>query len=154
MSPAKDDLAVPKCGLPKPGEELLGWGNYGLHFSVPENGVKIARGSDVDYIRYAITLQGGGSYLELWFGPNAFSPEPHDKLFVESADFSQRNLRSIDGQRVGIDSWGRLHNGSRWRQSGVSGDGGAIYENASTEEAHLFDQIINSICTVPWPGIG
>jgi hypothetical protein len=149
MSPSNNDLVVPRCTSPPSGQKQIGWGKYGLHFAVPENGMEIRGGKpDVDYVRYAIKSTTGKSYLELWFGPMAISTEPDDKLFIESADFSQRNLTSIDGRVIGKDSRGHLQNGASWRQTASSGSG-AVYGDASAEEVHLFDQIINSICTTP-----
>lgn len=150
MSPSNNDLVVPKCTSPPLGQKQIGWGKYGLHFAVPEKDVEIRGGEpDVDYVRYVIKPAAGKSYLELWFGSMAISTEPDDKLFVESADFSQRNLTSFDGRVIGKDSRGHLQNGASWRQTAASGSG-AIYGDASAEEAHLFDQIINSICTTSY----
>ena len=117
---------------------------------MPKN-VKILGGKpDVDYVRYVIKPNNGDFYLNLWFGPNSISMEPDDQQFVESVDFSQRNLVSAQGEVIGMDSWGRLSSGLSWRHTAAFGSG-AVYRSADKESAALFDQIINSICTVDYP---
>jgi hypothetical protein len=149
---AENDLTVPTCAQPGPNQKQIGWGKYGLHFTVPKDGIKVLGGKpDVDYVRYVIKPNKGESYLNLWFGPYSISTEPDDEQLVESADFTQRNLVSVRGEVLGMDSSGRLSSGLIWRHTGAFGSG-AVYRNASKEEALLFNQIINSICTVPYPG--
>jgi hypothetical protein len=151
MSLAENALAVPTCVKPESNQKLIGWGKYGLHFPVPKDGMEILGGEpDVDYVRYIVKPNKGESYLNLWFGPNSISTEPDDEQFVVSVDFSQRNLASVKGGVIGMDSWGRLGSGLRWRHAAAFGSG-AVYRNADIESAALFDQIINSICTVDYP---
>jgi hypothetical protein len=75
---------------------------------------------------------------------------PDDQQFVESVDFSQRNLTSAKGDVIGMDSWGQLSSGLNWRHTAAFGSG-AVYKNADKKSAALFDQIINSICTIDYP---
>jgi hypothetical protein len=151
MTLAENALAVPTCVQPESNQKQLGWGKYGLHFTVPKDGVKILGGEpDVDYVRYVIKPNKGESYLDLWFGPYSISTEPDDQQFVESVDFSQRSLASVKGGIIGMDSWGRLSSGLSWRHTAAFGSG-AVYRSADKESAALFDQIINSICTVDYP---
>jgi hypothetical protein len=151
MSPSRNDMIVPKCAPPPPGQKLVPGSGYGLHFFVPEKGVKLLGGKlDVDYRRFCVEPEGGKAYLELWFGPYAISTEPDDDLFLGSVDFFQRNLTAADGRVIGMDSWGHMRNGAWWRWTAVAGSG-AVYKNVSTEEAQLFDQIISSMCIVPYP---
>jgi hypothetical protein len=151
MTLAENDLTVPTCAQPEPGQKLIGWGKYGLQFAVPKDGMQVLGGEpDVDYVRYVVKPHKGESYLELWFGPYSMATEPDDEQFVESANFSQRNLVSVKGEVIGMDSWGQLNSGLSWRHTGAFGSG-AIYRNVSQEAAPLFDQIINSICKVPAP---
>ena len=151
MTPSENDLPVPACSQPGRNQRLIGWGKYGLHFSVPKNEVKVLGGkADVDYVRYVIRPKSGNSFLALWFGPYAISSEPDDEQFVNSSTFSQRNLVAVEGGALGADTWGQSKNGLGWRHTGTMGSG-AVYQGATKEEAQLFDQIINSICTVPYP---
>lgn len=151
MHPSTNSLTVPICGRPGRGERQIGWGKYGPRFTVPVHIVTIKGGEpDTDYIKYVIQPKRGKSYLELWFGPNAISSEPDDKQFVNSSDFSQRNI-TVAGGGIGMDSLGHLRNGDSWRQTVVLGGGGAVYQQAPPDEASVFDRIINSICTVPYP---
>lgn len=150
LTPAENDLPVPVCSQPEPRHKLIPSGKYGLHFSVPKNEVKVLDGKpDTDYVRYVIKPKKGDSFLALWFGPYAIPSEPEDEQFLNSSTFSQRNLVAVGGGALGADTWGQSKNGLSWRHTGTMGSG-AIYQNASKEEAQLFDQIINSICTVPY----
>lgn len=151
LTPTENDLPVPPCSQPQPRHKLIGSGKYGLHFSVPKNEVKILDGkADTDYVRYVIKPKNGDSFLALWFGPYAIPSEPEDEQFINSSSFSQRNLVAVNGGGLGADTWGQSKNGLSWRHTGTMGSG-AVYQDATKEEAQLFDQIINSICTVPYP---
>ena len=102
-------------------------------------------------MRYAIRPEKGAlSRLELWFGPYAISPDPDDKEFLNSVDFTQRNVLTPDSRVEGLDSRGRSRTGRTWRQTAVQGTGGAIYMETPPEEARLYDQIIDSICEAPF----
>jgi hypothetical protein len=151
MTLAENNLIVPTCSQPGLNQKQIGWGKDGLHFTAPKVGVQVLGGQpDVDYVRFIIKPKKGKSFLELWFGPYAFSSEPDDERFIESIDFTQRYLVSPNGEAMGKDSWGHLKNGLSWRHTGSLGSG-ATFRNANKEEAQLFDQIINSICTGPDP---
>jgi hypothetical protein len=55
MRPAERALTVSACGQPESNQKQIGWGKYGLHFTVPKDGMKILGGEpDVDYVRYVI----------------------------------------------------------------------------------------------------
>lgn len=150
MSPVENEFAVPACVQPDSAHKLVGWGKYGLHFAVPKAGVQIMGGKpDIDYVRYVIKPEKNDSYLNLWFGPYSISTEPDDERFVESIDFSQRNLATNKGV-VGMDSWGRAHSGLNWRQTAAFGSG-AVYRDVDKESAALFDKIIDSICWTDYP---
>lgn len=151
MRASTNNLTVPICGRLGRGERQIGWGKYGPRFTVPVHIVTIKGGKpDTDYVRYVIMPKKGKSYLEFWFGPYALSSEPDDEQFVNSSDFAQRNLVIVSGG-IGMDSSGHLRNGNSWRQTVVLGRGGAVYQQAPPDEASVFDRIINSICTVPYP---
>jgi hypothetical protein len=146
-----NDFVVPVCGRQQNGQRRIGWGRYGVQFVV---GVKarIQGGKpDVDYVRYVLTLPKSKSHLEFWFGPYAISAEPDDDQFENSVGFAERNLAGQDGKLLGAESWGHLKMGGRWRQTAVVAQGGALYRNAQADDAHVFDQIIESVCIVPYP---
>lgn len=150
MHHSTNSLSVPICGRPRRGEKQIGR-KYGPRFTVPVHIVMIKGGKpDTDYVKYVIRPKRGKSYLEFWFGLNTLPSEPDDEQFVNSSDFSQRNIVVADGG-IGMDSWGHLRDGDSWRQTVILGGGGAVYVRAPAGEATVFDQIINSICTVPYP---
>jgi len=68
----------------------------------------------------------------------SFHTEPDDERFVESVDFSQRNLATSKSV-VGMDSRGRAGNGLNWRQTAAFGSG-AVYRDVDRESAALFRQ--------------
>ena len=152
MESATNNLIVPSCGPPASGSKRIGWGNNGLQFDVANHEAKILGGKpDVDYVRYAIKPRAGKSYLELWFGVYATDLDANDDQFIDSVEFAERNVVFPDGSLVGKDSSGLLHSGRRWRHTSVLGQGAASYRAATEEDAKMFDQIISSICYVPYP---
>ena len=151
MDPATNSLVMPICEQPASGQKRIGWGDRGLQFSVSTHEVKILGGKpDVDYVRYAIKPKGSKAYLELWFGVYATESDADDDQFIDSVEFAERNVVFPDGSIVGKDSSGRLRNGRSWRHAAVVGQGAAIYRDATQEDAKVFDQIIGSICNVPY----
>jgi hypothetical protein len=179
MSPDTNAMSVSSCGPRRRGQERLGLGTYGLQFTVSGPGFDVQGGRpDIDYVRYVIKRKQSPSFLELWFGPTAMRPDPDDDRFIESNDFVQRLLLirytgdflqtvllfrnataglynpgqgpdSLWGP--GLDSWGHLRGGGSWRHTAIWGMGGATYNKASSEDAVAFDQVINSVCFVPYP---
>jgi hypothetical protein len=149
MDSSRSERTVPACGPEQNGQKRVGWGKYGLQFTVPEKGANIKSGKpDVDYVRYVLILPKSKSYLEFWFGVYAMSAEPNDELLVKSLDFTQL---SLGGEGIGEDSRGHLKRGRNWRQTAIIGQGGAIYRDVPLEEARVFDQIIESMCIIPYP---
>src|SRR5260221_13731177 len=72
---------IPACRRPLKGQSLVGWGKYGLFFSVPKHGVKILGGKpDVDYVKFVIKPTNHDAALALWFGGMAFNPDPPEAL--------------------------------------------------------------------------
>ena len=106
--------------------------------------------TDVDYVRYLIKPKTGDAYLELWFGPYALSTEPPDEDFVSSIEFWQRRIVAPGVGVVGTDSWGRLRDQGRWRQTVIAGGGGSRYRATRPEDIVLFDRIVDSICLTPY----
>lgn len=150
MPPAEELLDVRSCAQPGSEHKSIGWGKYGLHFSVPKRAVKILGGEpDVDCVRYVTKPKGARSYLELWFGPYAMNPEPDDDQFIESANFVQRDVVR-NNSVVGLDSWGETSTGGSWRQTSVFLEG-ARYRNADKDSALLFNKIIDSLCWTDSP---
>lgn len=146
-----DAMVLPICEQPGPHLRRIGWGKAGLQFDVPERDVKVLGGEpDVDYVRYLIKPKTGPGYLELWFGPTAFNPDPDKELLINSVSSLKRNVVSTSGEHIGIDSSGKLQTGEVWRHTFIMIHGmeGARFR-AGQENASLFNQIINSVCYVP-----
>lgn len=151
LQPWSNPLLVRACEKPPPGIKRIGWGKYGLQFDVPAKGLEILGGKpDVDYVRYVIRRKHEKAFLQFWFGPYAMNPDPEDRQFVDSDTFQERVVIRPGDREAGLDSSGQLHDGSYWRQTRV-GLEGARYSGASAEDAKIFDQIIDSLCEVPYP---
>jgi len=147
LAAATKDLTPLPCARPGPHQKRIGWLKSGIRFTLPKRDVVIEGGKlDTDYVRWVIRAKTGKSYLEIWFGPYALSSEPDDDFFLNSSGYTQRTISASSQEAGGGDSRGHLKSGGFWRQTAVSGDGGAIYRDAQPDEAHLFDQIIDSIC--------
>jgi hypothetical protein len=144
-------IRIPACGSAVKGQSSIGWGKYGLFFSVPKQGVKVLGGQpDVDYIKFVIKPKKHNAALILWFGPMAFHPDPPAETTRSSDTFTQNKLLNPDGDEIGLDSKGTIRNKGRWRWFGVLAEGGE-YENVLPEDAALFDQILDSACLIPYP---
>jgi len=144
-------MIVSACGKLGPKLRRVGWGTYGLHFDVPVKEAQISGGkADVDYVRYVIKPKNGDGYLELWFGPNAFSPGPDKELLLNSVEKQTRDVVNTNGEGIGQDSFGKLETGKVWRHTFVfvAGKNGAQYQ-AVQASAELFDRIISSACSIP-----
>jgi hypothetical protein len=150
MEPAADNLALPSCKEPTRGTSPIASGTPGVRYAVPKHDAEVIFGKfDVDYVRHLVKPKQGGSALEIWFGVYAMSPEPEDGFFIDSEQFSQRNVMVAGIGLVGIDSRGQLRSGRRWRQTTIAGTGGSVYRYATPEEAQLFDRIVDSACWQP-----
>jgi hypothetical protein len=158
LAPANNNLPIPRCGKPQRGFERIGGGRYGLQFDMPRQVARLIRGDvDVDYVVHIVKSKHGNDRVEFWFGPYAMKPTPDEEQFVESETFATRNVikraDSVDGgedEVIGRDTWGRLPNDKRWRQMAV-GLEGAIYKDVDSENAAVFDRIINSACWIEYP---
>ena len=139
-------FSVPACKNPAPGVRRIPGGNFGVQFDVPRKDLIISGGKmDVDYRRFLIKPKTGSSYLELWFGPYAFSGDPGDDLLLDSVSFTEKRVSVVDGKAWGNDFTGELHSGEHWRHTYIGPGDGARYK-ASLADAPLFDKVVNSAC--------
>ena len=153
-----NDLTAARCPKLEPGFERVGWGKYGLQFDVPRHEARLFRGNaDVDYVVHVVKTKHRNDRVEFWFGPYAMNSTPDDEQFIESETFSTRNvvkrLDPVDGSEggvIGSDTQGRLPGDKMWRHMVVFG-GGARYQDVNSENAALFDRIINSACWIEYP---
>lgn len=150
-APTISDWLIPICVKPGRGFKRIGWGKYGIQYPIPPHAVKIKGGKwDVDYVVYFIIPKKNSSFMRIWFGVNMYKPDPDHDLIIASPDFLQRNIRSVSDNFFGVDTWGHLRTGAKWRHTSIA-ESIAEYRDASQEDAALFDRIINSMCYVPYP---
>ncbi|MGB9408902.1 MAG: hypothetical protein WCA89_15300 [Terracidiphilus sp.] len=158
LDPASNSLPLPPCGKLQPGIERIGWGQYGLQFDVPQHDARLFRGKvDTDYVVHIVKAKHSNDRVEFWFGPYAMDSTPDDEQFVESETFATRNVvkrpdpvGGSEGGVIGRDTWGRLPNDKSWRRMAIPGEG-ATYQDVNSENAALFDRIINSACWIEYP---
>jgi hypothetical protein len=149
MNPNDSDIILRPCRKSKVGEKQIG---YGIRFVIPKRKVIIQGGKwDVDYVVYRITAKKDTQPhpLELWFGVYAISGEPDDQQITDSVTFRQRNIVIPDHGVSGVDTRGQWRAGGNWRHTAMAAQGGAIYRDASPQEAAFYDRIIDSLCFVP-----
>jgi hypothetical protein len=121
-----------------------------MMFSIRKREFKISgRESDIDYVKYIVSKKRGSGHLVVWLGGMAASIEPRDDWFTSVSRFSQRYV-TFSGEVVGLYTKGQLGDEHFWRHVGVAGDGAAIYENVSQDDAKAFDQVIASLCRAPY----
>jgi hypothetical protein len=143
---------VPACKDPASGTRRIPGGKYGVQFDVPKKDLIVSGGKmDVDYRRFLIKPKTGSSYLELWFGPYAFSDDPGDDLLLDSVSFTEKRVSVVSGKGWGNDFTGELGNGEHWRHTYVGPGDGARYK-ASLADVPLFDKVVNSACMPAYPG--
>jgi hypothetical protein len=147
LHPGKDTFNLPKCAESREGEERFG---SHLMFSIRKRDFRISgRESDIDYVKYTVSNKRSSGSLVVWLGGQAAAPEPSDGWFTNVSSFSQQNV-TFSGDVVGLDTKGQLGDEHFWRHVGVAGDGAAIYENVSQDDAKAFDQVIASLCRAPY----
>ncbi|HLZ43174.1 MAG TPA: hypothetical protein VKQ11_19560 [Candidatus Sulfotelmatobacter sp.] len=76
---------IPVCGVIPKDHKQVGWGKYGLFFSVPRRGMKDSRNVS----------------LVLWFGPYAFNSDPDKEILRASASVMKMKLIDSNGVRGG-----------------------------------------------------
>jgi hypothetical protein len=151
LAPLGNELVAADCSKQTRAQREIGWGKYGMRFSVARRGVQISGGKpDADYVLYLIRPDNSQAELELWFGANAMGLDPADQQFLNSTSFFQRNIRTAKGELLGVDTRGELKDGEIWRHAAVVTQGGAKYQTSRKDEAETFDTIINSMCWIPW----
>lgn len=106
--------------------------------------IKITESSDIDYMFLSLSpRKAAKSRMEFWWGPNAIAPLPKPEWFLVSTEFSQRNWMGV--QQSGIDFRGTTKDGRHWRFV-TTGWGAIFYESAPSDEAVIFDKILDERC--------
>jgi len=174
QSPAPPRIpAVSSCKEPKPGIKRIrgrvGSNNdYSIYrFDVPTE-VTISREGWAMWDMpapplYSLTLTHGNSrsYLVIsWGGETTFGadPPPIDPVLAPPGYFEKHKVLNDSGKQIGEESWGDRNNGERWRRVHLVGllnarygsqrdKEVASYGSVHEQDAALFDQIINSVCT-------
>jgi len=140
-------VAVSPCADTIAGAHRLA-GNFGLRFDVPEDRFRIKNGQrDMPPERLYVVTPNGHADAKL-----VVSPDPGDFRDLEVAypTFSQhvgeRTMRDAEGRSFGMDRWGYLQSGERWRYVKFSTGDRVGYEPLPPRQADLLDQIVSSAC--------
>jgi hypothetical protein len=143
-------IAVPTCPQLAKGERSIGWGKCGLQFHVPKKEIKVLGGKpDVDYVEYIIRPKNGKNVLHLYFGGMAFGGGSYPEDVQGSSQLSKNRIVDSAGSEAGQDDAGAKITG-KWRYFRFRSEG-AYYKNASPMDSGLFDRIIATACSIPYP---
>jgi hypothetical protein len=122
------------------------FGDTELRFSAnPRDFVSTSPATDSDFPKFSLQPKGDTNAVELWLGHFAMDIEPEDELLIIAETFSARNILAAGKGTVGIDTTG-TRGSKRWRHWSISGRGGAFYQNATDDEAKVFDAVIDTAC--------
>jgi hypothetical protein len=72
--------------------------------------------------------------------------EVEDAFPAFSEDLHERNIRGANGRSVGMDRWGSLKSGERWRFVKFFNRDAVAYLPTAPKEAILLDRVISSAC--------
>jgi hypothetical protein len=101
---------------------------------------------------HVITHRGDrqGAKLEIGFGEVGVSREI-DALSTFSEFSALRDIRTVEGRKIGKDRWGYVKGGDRWRLVEFVWGYVVGYRASPVREAALWDKIIDSPCLLPQP---
>lgn len=137
-----DSFVLPECSKNLKGKLI---GAY-LRMTVPK-GFKSKQVRDVDYLNYYIyPRKEQKDYLTGWVGSMAASPFPKEE-WINTTE--KVNIQPISYQKISI-GWnytGQTKDGNLWRYVRIL-DESVYYYVDSDEKKTVFDQIIDSSCTV------
>ena len=144
LQAASGDYVLRPCDKLAKGEKAFG--DNDLRFSGnPKDFVSPNPLSDADFLKFGLQPKGDTNALEIWLGHFAMDIMPEDELLILAETFRARNIVAAGKGTVGIDTTG-TRAGKQWRHWSISGRGGAFYQNATEEEARVFDEVIATAC--------
>lgn len=123
--------------------------DFGIRFDVPEKAFTVHAGlRDMPGgTLYVITLRGTDAKMVVWRDDEVFRD-----LKIAYPAFSKhvetRRLRDEQGHSFGIDKWGYLQNGERWRFVKFSTGDAVGYDPEPLKQADLLDQVLDSACVL------
>jgi hypothetical protein len=144
---------VSACKELRPGMARIGE-QQGFQFDVAAKDFVISEGTqDMPPFEHGFGLHSkdGGSGLGITFRhfeTPLVDPAP---TFLEHTE--KQNIVDYTGRVVGVDRWGYLSTGERWREVRLfRGSVLAKYEFINQKEAEPWDRVISSACLIPSPG--
>jgi hypothetical protein len=150
QTPLTEGVVLPSCKK-SDGMRLIGWGKYGLQFSIPKHGFDVRGGKpDVDYVLYRVIPKNSNTVLQLWFGGMTLPLSPSLRKLESSTNLKETKLTTEDRKIKGKDSRGRIEDGY-WRHFAIEYRGGAVYDTKDRQDADRLDSIIDSACYTPYP---
>jgi hypothetical protein len=144
-SHAPTAIIVSACGDLGPGVRRIR-ADFGTQFDISETAFLVKSGvQDMPLgVNYSVILKD--STARLVITSNDTWKEVEDAFPVFSEDLHERNIRGANGRSVGMDRWGSLKSGERWRFVKFFNRDAVAYLPTAPKEAILLDQVISSAC--------
>jgi len=143
--PAPAAIVVSSCHAEVPDVRRIK-ADFGIVFDVPLEAFAV-RDSPRDMPpgrMYLIKPHNLNAELVIWHDDEVFQ-DLRESYPVFSDHVESRAIRTTRGQPVGMDHWGYLHSGERWRYVQLSGDA-AGYKPLPANQASRLDEILKSAC--------
>ena len=139
-------VSVAVCSDLNPDKHRIA-GDFGVQFDAPKKVFTVHAG-----IRdmppgtlYVVKLRDGDAHIVIWRDDSVFR-DLKNAYPIFSKHIEERTVRDTTGRSLGMDQWGYLQTGERWRYVKFSIGDAVGYEPRPPKEANLLDQVINSAC--------
>lgn len=142
-------IVVSACRDVAPGVHRIA-ASYGTHFDVSEKAFAVHSGvQDMPPGRVFI-ISSRDTTAKIMIVPNDDSWRAlKNNLPAFSRPVKERNVRTGKESSFGVDHWGYLKSGERWRYVAFSGGDAAGYPPTPLNETVFLDQVISSACFLP-----
>jgi hypothetical protein len=122
---------------------------FGLGFDAPENVFAVKKVQrDMPPELYVVTLNGHAK-AKLMISADDDFRDLEVAYPTFSKNVEERIVQDSKGHNFGMDRWGYLQNGERWRYVKFNTGDSVGYEPLPARQADLLDQVVNSACLVP-----
>lgn len=138
---AHSDWVVPFCASAPPAHHRIG---FSVLFALP-SGMK-SKSDTIDFGKYFSVFPRGHESISGDLIISNRTDSIAEDFPVDSEWSEQRWIKDSAGRVIGIDSWGQLKRGGRWRAASFLGNSIARYELGAGEQPVAMDTVINSAC--------
>lgn len=113
-------------------------------FLLPSH-ARVKQSTDTDYAVESIYFDKGEEHLAFAHGPIYGGYEAPAKWLVDAQEFTERAILAPDGEAAGVDVYGTLKTGQRFRSFGLGSDQ-ITYQTGNPEAVEFFDAFIATAC--------